>query len=88
MAASEFGEKLIPFCESQGLAAVRRLRHVENHFKAHEQAAVDRWISVKESELRDESSRKALLISKIAITLSAIAIMLSVKDQVILWFSK
>ncbi len=74
MAVPSYGDKLIPFCESQGLTNVRRLRKVENHFHSLDWDGVDRWLSVKDAERSDESlsiSRKALLISKIAIALSA-----------------
>jgi hypothetical protein len=63
MAVPSYGAKLISFCESQGLANVRRLRHVENHFHSLDWAVVDKWISVKEAELKDEAvsiARKAL----------------------------
>jgi len=73
MAVAPYYENLIPFCDSQGLAKVRRLRQVENHFHNLDWAGTDAWLSVKEAELRDESlsiSRKALLTSRMAMALS------------------
>ena len=80
MAVPSYREKLISFCESQGLAEVRRLRHVENHFHILDQERVDKWISVQEAELKDESvsiSRKALRNSTWAKWIAIAAIVLS-----------
>ncbi|MBU1236013.1 MAG: hypothetical protein KJ634_05975 [Gammaproteobacteria bacterium] len=55
MVTKRYGDELLPYCESVGLAEVRRLRHVSNYFHALDQSAVDRWILVKEAELRDEA---------------------------------
>ena len=101
MAVPSYGSDLVPFLESQGLETVRRLRKIENHFHSLDQAGVDKWISVKESELRDEGvsiARKALSNSTwakwIAITaliVSTIAMILGNSEKVsqfILWISK
>jgi len=88
MAVPSYGDKLISFCESEGLAAVRRKRHVESHFHSLDLAAVDKWLSVKDAERADESlsiSRKALFISKIAIALSATT---AIAIAVISYFAK
>ena len=52
--SKRYNEGLFPFCESKGLKEVRRLRHIENHFNFIEQSLVDKWITVKEAELRDK----------------------------------
>ena len=80
MAVSSYGIKLIPFCDSQGLTEVRRLRRVENHFHSLDWKAVDNWIDVKESELKDESvyiARKALSNSRLATNIATMAMVLS-----------
>ena len=94
MAVPSYGIKLIQFCDSQGLAEVRRLRHVENHFHSLDWVAVDNWIAVKESELKDESvsiARKALSNSRFATNIATLAMVLSIImaiQKIIEWYSK
>lgn len=86
MVVARYGKDLIPFCESKGLAEVRRLRNVESHFHALDQPLVDRWVSVKEAELRDESvsiARKALDIARRANIYAIIAMILAVLATII-----
>ena len=59
---------------------MRRLRLIKNHFHSLDCAAVDTWITVKESELKDESvsiSRKALSNSRLATNIATMAMVLS-----------
>jgi hypothetical protein len=94
VAVPSYGDRLIPFCESQGLAAVRRLHQVENHFHSLDWLRVDAWISVKESELKDESvsiARKALANSRLATRIAISAIVLSIAmavQKIIEWYSR
>ena len=85
MAVAPYGEKLIPFCDSQGLAKVRRLRHVDNHFHSLDWAGVDAWLSVKEAELKDASvsiASKALRNSKWATIIAIIAIVAAIRVEI------
>ena len=94
MAVPSYGIGLFQFLESKGLAEVRRLRLANNHFHSLDWQAVDNWISVKESELRDESvtiARKALANSQSATRLATGAIVLSIAmalQKLIEWYSK
>ena len=94
MAVSSYGIKLIQFCDSEGLTEVRRLRHVENHFHSQDWSAVDKWIAVKESELKDESvsiARKALSNSRLATNIATLAMVLSIImaiQKITEWYSK
>lgn len=94
MAVPSYGSGLVPFLESQGLETVRRLRNVENHFHSLDWAVVDKWVSTKEAELKDEAvsiSRWALRISISALMFSIIAIIINNIEKIsqfISWFSK
>lgn len=80
MTVKRYGNELRKFCELTGLTEIRRLRQLENHFHILEQKSVDDWISVKESELRDESisiARKALANSLSARKIAIAAIVVS-----------
>ncbi len=94
MAVPSYGAGLIAFCESKGLAEVRRLRHVENHFHSLDWDRVDRWVSVKESERIEESNflaHRANSIAYIAVIIAAIAAHKEIMwliSSVMSWFSK
>ena len=80
MAVKRYGDKLRSFCESAGLTEIRRLRQLDNHFHILDQKFIDDWISVQESELKDESisiARKALTNSILARNIAIIAIVVS-----------
>jgi len=94
MAVPSYGNELISFCEAKGLAQVRRLRHVENHFHSLDWERVDKWVAMKEAELRDESvaiSRQALANSKRATKLAVFALILSLVmagQKLVEWYSR
>lgn len=94
MAVQSYADDLIPFCESTGLTEVRRLRQVENHFHNLDWERVDKWISAKEAELKDESvqiARDALRNSRLATRIAIFALILSLgmaAQKLIEWHSK
>lgn len=80
MAVKRYGAELHSFCESVGLTEIRRLRQLENHFHILDQKFIDDWISVQESELKDESisiAHKALANSILARNIAIVAIVVS-----------
>ena len=80
MAAPPYREKLIPFCESRGLAEIRRLRHMDNHFHSLDWAGVDAWLAVKEAEDRDASKSLASRANRIALVALVIAAIAAHKE--------
>jgi len=85
MAVPSYGTGLIPFCKSNGLAEVRRLRNVENHFHSLDWAAVDKWISVEQEARRDRRENITLAVAITAAIIAVIAAKADIK-WLISWF--
>jgi len=88
---TSLGDRLIPFCESRGTAAIRRM-FLEDQFTYFDREKVQQWLLVKEAESKDRAderaeeslsiSRRALLISRIAIILAAISATYTIRDSI------
>lgn len=90
MAVPSYGDKLIPFCKSQGFTKVLRLRKVENHFHSLDWDGVDRWLSVEQEHRRDRRENITLSVAIVAAIIAVIAARADIKwfiSLVISWFS-